>query len=649
MSRLFLFLLLFFSTTGFAQYSEPSFYNRASHPLEVSFNEIDRKDLIDLPGVSEANIDEITHQLANAKPALKQQAYQWTVIDLTLLNTQEQLFLAFGFARLPWLNVIKIEDRAVTSIAHHDLSTTFSQRPVRTPQLYIPIPQMDKKEGVLLIRYQTFANAPADIRLINSAELDSNVLTSSVINAALCGVIIAVFLIVLVNFYFNANMTNAYYCIWTLLFLLIVMDMSGFTFAYLWPTQGKFATLFSACLMTLVPIFHLLFIREFLQLKQRCRLLDQLHRLFLFGYLVLIPVALYTQSVHYNLVLSLSIIPLFVYTSFWSFKQGSPGSMTFSLSLANHVVFVNTIAIGGTMFGGVNVYHISSAIKVGYLIEVILFTLALAKQNKSAQNNLLSTLQTQVNALANTVKTEKQFTRQSQKALEKKEQQLFTDLSHELRTPLTVMKVQVESLQYNIVENVQESYGKLMDKIDELNEFINQLMLVTDNDKLAKMLDLRDTTICKLVNQVHAKAASLFAEQPQQLEVNYQLAGSEKVTIDLDAITNCILEILANAVKHGGKQVQVKMNFFCIDGHLIIRIEDSGTPLSYESHQKLFDPLYKTQPSRTNSGGSKGMGLAMCKKVIEAHSGDIESFNSLLGGLNMEIKLPLTRVNAYTL
>ncbi|NLR22185.1 histidine kinase [Pseudoalteromonas maricaloris] len=648
MLRLFSLIFMLFSMAAGAVDFTPSAEHRVSEPLTIHFGEVDAAQLSSTLGINERESQSIAEILSSKAPELKNESYQWALITPNMLISEGKNYIAFGFARLPWLSVALVNNGEVSFLTQHTLNTAFNIREVEAPQLYLPISKEHLGGASLIVRYQTFANAPADLRLINDNELNSNVLTSTVTNAALSGIIAAVFVIVLVNFYFNANATNAYYCIWTLLFLLIVLDMSGLTFQYFWPSQGKFATLFSACLMTFVPVFHLLFIKQFLQLKHRNKTLHLLYNGFLAAYLLLIPVAIYSKSVHYNLVLSLSIIPLFLYTSYWSLKQSAPGSVTFSLSLLNHVIFVNFIAIGGTMYAGfINVYHISSAIKFGYLIEVMLFTLALAQQNKSAQNNLLSTLQTQVNALSNTVQTEKQFNRQNQQALEKKEQRLFTDLSHELRTPLTVMKVQVESLQYNIVENVQESYGKLMDKIDELNHFINQLMLVTDNEKLATMLNLRDFTICKLVNQVHTQAAGLFKDNKEQLEVNYQISGTEKITIDLDAITNCVLEILGNAIKHGGDKVQVKMSFFSVDSNLIIRIEDSGTPLSYEAHQQLFDPLYKSQSARTNSGKSKGMGLAMCKKVVEAHCGQIESFNSLLGGLNMEIKLPLTKVPAF--
>ncbi|WP_235956692.1 MULTISPECIES: sensor histidine kinase [Pseudoalteromonas] len=649
MLRLFsLLLILAAMAVSAADFTSNAKY-RVSTPLTIYFDKVDKAQLSSIlvlgPDEAEAVLDKLNQQ----RPEHENKRYQWAVITPDMLLPMERNYIAFGFGRLPWLNIALIKDNEVSFLTQHTLNTTFAEREVQAPQLYVPVSKEDLAGASLIVRYQTFANAPADLRLINDNELNSNVLTSTLMNAALSGIIAAVFIIVLVNFYFNANTTNAYYCIWTLLFLLIVLDMSGFTFQYFWPLHGKFATLFSACLMTFVPVFHLLFIRQFLQLKRRNETLHFLYNGFLTAYLLLIPIAIYSKSVHYNLVLSLSIIPLFLYTSYWSLKQRAPGSVTFSLSLLNHVIFVNFIAIGGTMYTGfINVLHISSAIKFGYLIEVMLFTLALAQQNKSAQNNLLSTLQTQVNALANTVQSEKQFNHENQQALEKKEQRLFTDLSHELRTPLTVMKVQVESLQYNIVENVQESYSKLMDKIDELNHFINQLMLVTDHEKLATMLNLRDFTICKLVNQVHTQAATLFKDNKERLEVNYQISGTEKITIDLDAITNCILEILGNAIKHGGDKVQVKMSFFSVDSNLIIRIEDSGTPLSYEAHQQLFDPLYKSQSARTNSGKSKGMGLAMCKKVVEAHSGQIESFNSLLGGLNMEIKLPLTKTPAFS-
>ncbi|WP_238348054.1 sensor histidine kinase [Pseudoalteromonas citrea] len=575
------------------------------------------------------------------KKPQSQQYDRW--LKVTLVNDSKitQWYLSFGFARLPQLAVYWQDTPDENPIYQLTERSTFYERTVRDPQTYIPINISAGESKTLFVKYQTFGNAPANIRIHSPANYLETSQTSLVTNAALAGVIAAILLIVVVNLWFNMNATNVFYAIWTLLFLIIVVDMAGFTYQYLWPNQGVFAGYFSIGLWAIVPIFHLCFVRGFLQLDYHHPLLDKVYKSVIGLYCLLLPIALYLETVYYNLITSTLVIPLFAYTFWWALRQSAPGIRIFALSLFNHILFLNVLTIMGASYGNVfDVFEIASYIKVGYLVEVLLFTIAMAIQHKSVQKQLVFQLQNQVNSLNQTVAFEKLTSEQQKHDIKKHEAKLFTDLSHELRTPLTVMKIQVESLQHNIVDNVHDSYVKLMDKIDELNQFINSLMLVTSSGDMHKLLKLQSVTLKPFINDVHQECQHLVDMRHQSLSLNSQLTDLQCLRFDPDALKKVILEIVKNALRFGGKDVEVELSFLEDEDGVTIRIEDSGTPLTYEAHQQLFQPLYRQEASRSAMLGGKGMGLAMCKKIIEAHSGKISSHNSLLGGLCIELKLP---------
>ncbi|MBQ4860305.1 sensor histidine kinase [Pseudoalteromonas sp. MMG013] len=570
-----------------------------------------------------------------------QQYDRW--LKVTIVNDSDTAlwYLSFGFARLPRLMVYWEDTPDDAPLYKLTESSSFYERPVLDPQTYIPIELTSGETKTLYVSYQTFANAPANIR-IHSAEHYLNTSQSSLLtNAALVGVIAAILLIVVVNLSFNLNMTNVFYAIWTLLFLAIVVDMAGFSYQYLWPQNGLFAGQFSIALMAIVPIFHLLFVRGFLQLQHHHSVLNSIYIIAIIVYCLLVPLALYIETVYYNLLTSTFIIPLFVYTCIWALKQQAPGIRVFSLSLFNHVLFLNVLTIMGASYGNVfDVFEIASYIKIGYLVEVCLFTVAMAIQHKSVQKQLVFQLQNQVNSLNQTVAFEKRTSEQQKQDIKKHEAQLFTDLSHELRTPLTVMKIQVESLQHNIVDNVHDSYTKLMDKIDELNQFINSLMLVTTKGDMHKLLKVESVSLRPFINEVHQECQHLVDMRHQSLTLHNHLNSIDSLNFDSSALKKVIIEVVKNALRFGGKNVEVELSFVEQVEGIIIRIEDSGTPLTYEAHQQLFQPLYRQEASRSAMLGGKGMGLAMCKKIIEAHHGKIGSHNSLLGGLCIELILP---------
>lgn len=565
---------------------------------------------------------------------------KWVSLKLDNQSSSADWVLSFGFARLPKLVVYQLDGGEFKEVLSQHEDVRFDERPVQDPQMYLPL---DLKPGhsEFLIEYQTFANAPANLRLHSKANYLSTSQLSILTNASLAGVVAAILLIVIVNLAFNRNTTNVFYAMWTLLFLLIVIDMAGFSFQYFWPNHGFFSGQFSIALMAIVPIFHLLFVRGFLQLKHYHPTLNTVYVFGTWLYIILVPTALYLESVYYNLLASTFVIPLFVYTCIWSFRQKGPGMRTFTYSLINHLLFLNVLTIVGASYGNlIDVFEITSFIKVGYLIEVLLFTVALALQHKSLQGQLVKHLEQQVNALNRTVDSERQVVNEQVNQLKAKEEQLFTDLSHELRTPLTVMKIQVESLQYNIVENVEDSYAKLMTKIDELHKFIDQLMLVTGDKDVASILNKEQVKVAHFINETFQTCMTYVDPKKARLEVINRLDPHFTMQFDKRSIGNAILEVVKNALKYGGEGVDIKMSALVTEQNLVLRIEDSGMPLSYDAHRQLFQPLFREEASRSSLSGGKGMGLAVCKKIVECHGGKIDSHNSLLGGLCIEIILP---------
>ncbi|WP_105169536.1 sensor histidine kinase [Pseudoalteromonas sp. T1lg23B] len=565
--------------------------------------------------------------------------WKWAKVDITNQTQESTWYVSFGFARLPVLEMYWQSQG--DEIIRLNESSKFADRPFKHPQMYVPIEIPPNQSKTLYIKYQTFANAPANIRLHSPNHFIQTMQMSVLNNAIIVGIVLAILLIVVVNLFFNRNLTNVFYALWTSMFLFIVVDMAGFTYQYFWPEVGHFSNMFSIVLMVLVPILHILFVRSFLQLKYHHPTLDKVYLGSLLVYSALVPVALWLQSVFYNLLASSLIIPVFLYTCYWCVKQSAPGIRIFAVSLFNHVLFVNVLAILGASFGNVFAqFDISTYIKVGYLIEVCLFTVAMAVQHKSVQYQLVYHLQKQVNSLNETVLQEQQMSLQNTEQIKKNEQRLFTDLSHELRTPLTVMKIQIESLQHNIVDNVHDSYKKLHDKIDELNEFINTLMLVSDSKDLHYGLNIEPVKLTHFIKQITDSCEKSIDSNQHCFSVRCSLNGMSTISIDAKAIKQVIDEAISNALKFGGRSVQIQLSFIETESSLTVRIENSGDPLTYEAHQLLFEPLFRQEPSRNSTLGGKGMGLAVCKKLIDAHHGEISSYNSSLGGVAIEFKLP---------
>ena len=77
-------------------------------------------------------------------------------------------------------------------------------------------------------------------------------------------------------------------------------------------------------------------------------------------------------------------------------------------------------------------------------------------------------------------------------------------------------------------------------------------------------------------------------------------------------------------------------------GFVTVNIMDSEPGVTKEEYKKLFDRLYRMEGSRNRSSGGAGLGLAICRNIVEAHEGAIEALHSTLGGVLMRITLPLS-------
>jgi two-component system sensor histidine kinase BaeS len=71
-----------------------------------------------------------------------------------------------------------------------------------------------------------------------------------------------------------------------------------------------------------------------------------------------------------------------------------------------------------------------------------------------------------------------------------------------------------------------------------------------------------------------------------------------------------------------------------------LRLEDSGPGVSDDQLARLFDRFYRVEGSRSRTTGGSGLGLSICRNIVEAHGGSIEAGHSPLGGLSIRVELP---------
>lgn len=191
--------------------------------------------------------------------------------------------------------------------------------------------------------------------------------------------------------------------------------------------------------------------------------------------------------------------------------------------------------------------------------------------------------------------------------------QLLIDVSHELRSPLTRMKVALELMP----DDAQRA--RLASEVVEMERMISGLL------ELERLRSGRGVTLTRqdIVPIVRAIAASYKGRSPG---VQFATDGAHELYADVDAeqLQTVMRNLLDNAVKYSlpdSKPIQLTVETG--ENATRVRVTDDGVGIPREDAERIFEPFFRVDRSRSKESGGYGLGLSICKRVMEAHGGQI--------------------------
>lgn len=223
--------------------------------------------------------------------------------------------------------------------------------------------------------------------------------------------------------------------------------------------------------------------------------------------------------------------------------------------------------------------------------------------------------------------------------------QLTADVAHELRTPLSIIKGRLEGIQDGVYAASPEQIGDLLDEVALLERLIEDLRLLALAD--AGQLPLYPETVDP-AHLLHDTVSS-FAHQAAGRDVALRLAMEEELG-EINADPQRILQVLGNLISNAlrytpaGGAVTLRAMIDRYDGQrpqLIIAVEDTGAGIAPADLPHIFDRFWRADRSRTRSSGGAGLGLAIARRIIEAHGGRIWAQSTVGQGTTLSFSLPL--------
>ena len=211
---------------------------------------------------------------------------------------------------------------------------------------------------------------------------------------------------------------------------------------------------------------------------------------------------------------------------------------------------------------------------------------------------------------------------------------LLFDVSHELRSPLTRMNIAIAMLPES------KTREKLERNANELNTMITELL---ENERLAVLgaaLVVEEFDLVELAVRV----IESFTTDEERIEFE-TLTDSLPMTADYQRLTVALRNVVSNALKYSDKEDEpVTLRVFPDDDGVRILVRDHGIGIPEEAIEKIFEPFYRTDESRTRTTGGYGLGLALTRAIIEAHGGTINAESRVGDGTTMTIWLPFKPV-----
>ncbi|MCB1159519.1 MAG: response regulator, partial [Leptospiraceae bacterium] len=451
------------------------------------------------------------------------------------------------------------------------------------------------------------------------------------------GFLISIIVFNLILFFVMKDRSFIYF-----IFLIISLGFyntgfDGILLFYLKPEYGKFYLPLILIFANLSFLFLLLFTRIFMGIKKGSNTEYILNFSIVFTFLFIFY-ALYKPTVTnkilypWSLLISIEVIVI----SIIQYKKGFSPAFIFLFS--NLVLPISIFILSLTSFGFTS-YNLftKNIMKLSYILQALIFTIAIARRIKVLESNLQHNLQDEIHKHVVLLRHEVEekgiaqnkliLAKENAENALKVKSEFLANMSHEIRTPMNALMGMAQLLEATELSKEQIGYLNYLkigakDLLKIINDILDYSKIESGKMEIENIVFNLKTAMLEIVTLFSSEAKkrnNKLSLMPIESEV------PEYIKADSTRLKQIINNLLSNAIKfteNGEIYLQVKLEKE-VENKLSFSVIDTGIGISKSDIEKIFDPFTQSDSSITRKHGGTGLGLSICKKLVNLMGGEI--------------------------
>ena len=225
--------------------------------------------------------------------------------------------------------------------------------------------------------------------------------------------------------------------------------------------------------------------------------------------------------------------------------------------------------------------------------------------------------------------------------VESRRREIIDDLTHELRTPLTIIRGRLEEIADGIIVANSQIYCRLIAETKRLQRLLNDLQELSQAEAGSLSLNLQPINLRHILESLVERFSEQLIDSDRSLILNCP-NNLPYVTADSDRLQQILVNLLSNAIRHTPHgTITIESRSDC--DRVWISVADTGSGIAAEELPYVFRRFWRSHKTLAEKYRGTGIGLAICKRLVETHQGEIFVASQLGKGTTFKFFLPINK------